>query len=105
MSVTQTVEIPADHRLIIDVPREVPVGRAVLTFTPASAQKSKEQRYDAAPLPGGSYNTVEEAMQAAAEKAADPNRKPISRFFGILSPGVYGDGVTYQRNLRDEWDD
>jgi len=36
MSVTQTVEIPASHRLTIDVPREVPTGRAVLTFTPAS---------------------------------------------------------------------
>jgi len=35
MSVTQTVDIPADRRLIIDVPREIPVGRAVLTFTPA----------------------------------------------------------------------
>jgi hypothetical protein len=41
MSVTQTVEIPANRRLIIDVPREVPVGRAVLTFTPASAVKER----------------------------------------------------------------
>jgi len=102
MSVTQTVEILVDHRLTIDVPHEIPMGRAILTFTPASVQRSKE---DSAPLPGGSYNTVEEAMQAAAEKTADPNRKPISEYFGILSPGVYGDGVAYQRNLRDEWDD
>ena len=79
MSVTQTVEIPADHRLTIDVPREIPAGKAVLTFTPASVQKS-------------------------AEKAADPARKPISEYFGILSPGVYGDGAAYQRNIRDEWD-
>ncbi|MDR0448732.1 MAG: hypothetical protein LBH07_08700 [Treponema sp.] len=34
MTITQTVDIPADHRLTIDVPREVPAGRAVLTFTP-----------------------------------------------------------------------
>ena len=26
MTITQTVAIPADHRLIIDVPREVPTG-------------------------------------------------------------------------------
>ena len=26
--IKQTVEIPANHRLTIDVPREVPVGRA-----------------------------------------------------------------------------
>ena len=35
MTITQTVEIPADRRLVIDVPREVPVGQVVLTFTPA----------------------------------------------------------------------
>ena len=26
MTITQTVEIPASHRLIIDIPREVPAG-------------------------------------------------------------------------------
>ena len=36
MNVTKTIEIPADHRLTIDVPSEVPAGRAVITFTPAS---------------------------------------------------------------------
>jgi len=35
MSVTQTVEVPASHRLTIDVPREVPAGQVILTFTPA----------------------------------------------------------------------
>jgi hypothetical protein len=35
MNVTKTVEIPASHRLTIDVPAEVPVGRAVITFAPA----------------------------------------------------------------------
>ena len=35
MSVTQTIDIPVSRRLVIDVPREVPVGRTVLTFTPA----------------------------------------------------------------------
>jgi hypothetical protein len=36
MSVTQTVDIPASHRLTIEVPREIPAGRAVLTFTPVA---------------------------------------------------------------------
>jgi len=26
MSITQTVEVPANHRLTIDVPREIPTG-------------------------------------------------------------------------------
>jgi hypothetical protein len=37
MIVEQTVEIPANRKLIIDVPREVPAGRTILTFTPAPA--------------------------------------------------------------------
>ena len=36
MTITQTVEIPADRRLVIDVPSEVPVGQVILTFTPAA---------------------------------------------------------------------
>ena len=104
MNITQTVEVPASHRLTIDVPREIPAGKAVLTFTPASVQGSKDQRYDTAPLPGGSYNTVEEALQAAMKKAADPNRKPISRLFGKHKGIFGGDGVVYQRAIRDEWD-
>ena len=34
MTITQTVEIPANRRLVINVPREVPTGRVILTFTP-----------------------------------------------------------------------
>jgi hypothetical protein len=44
MTITQTVDIPASRRLTIDVPREVPEGRAILTFTPAPAVKSSEAR-------------------------------------------------------------
>jgi hypothetical protein len=43
MSVTQTIEIPASHRLTIDVPREVPTGPVVLTFTPASKRKLTDE--------------------------------------------------------------
>jgi len=42
MSVTQTVEIPASRRLTIDVPREVPTGSVILTFTPAAKRKMTE---------------------------------------------------------------
>ena len=37
MTVEQTVDIPASHRLIIEVPREIPAGRAILTVTPVPA--------------------------------------------------------------------
>ena len=37
MTITQTVEIPADRR--ITVPREVPTGSVIITFTPARMVK------------------------------------------------------------------
>jgi len=48
MSVTQTVEIPASHRLTIDVPREVPAGPVILTFTPAKVEQIKERGFGCA---------------------------------------------------------
>jgi len=41
MSVTQTVEIPVNHRLTIDVPPEVPAGRAEIIFFPVSAGRER----------------------------------------------------------------
>jgi hypothetical protein len=37
MTFEQTVEIPENRRLTIEVPQEVPVGTAILTFTPKAA--------------------------------------------------------------------
>jgi len=36
MNVTQTVEVPVNHRLTIDVPFEVLAGRVTLIFAPAA---------------------------------------------------------------------
>ena len=40
MTIEQTIVIPASHRLIIDVPPEIPAGPAILAFRPATYQKS-----------------------------------------------------------------
>ena len=93
MSYTQTVEIPANRRLTIEVPREVPTGKVVLTFTPAHALIKKKD-------PG----TMEEVRQMLEEQASDPGRKPISRLFGKHKGIFGGDGVAYQRAIRDEWE-
>ena len=36
MTITQTVEIPPNHRIILEVPREVPTGPVVISFAPAT---------------------------------------------------------------------
>ena len=103
MTITQTVFIPENRRLSIEVPREVPSGQVILTFTPATHEAEAPAKKRSS-LPGGSYSTIEEALQAAEEKARDPNRKPISRLFGTHKGIFGGDGVAYQRAIRDEWD-
>jgi hypothetical protein len=42
MTITQTVDVPAGHRLTIDVPREVPAGKVVLTFTPKTSAADED---------------------------------------------------------------
>jgi hypothetical protein len=44
MTIEQTVEIPADHRLTIDVPCEIPAGPVILTFTPVETREKPEAR-------------------------------------------------------------
>jgi hypothetical protein len=48
MTIQQTVEIPASHRLTIDVPPEVPAGAAVVTFTAAEPERKKERQFGCA---------------------------------------------------------
>jgi len=40
MTIEQTVTIPADRRIIVEVPPEIPAGKVILTFTPAAVDNS-----------------------------------------------------------------
>ena len=42
MTITQTIDIPADRRITLEIPREVPTGAVVLTFTPAKTEPQKK---------------------------------------------------------------
>jgi len=39
MTITQTIDIPADRRITLEVPREVPTGPVILAFTPMTETK------------------------------------------------------------------
>jgi len=107
MTVEQIVEIPADRRIALEVPRTVPVGKTILSFTPVSVGEPRPSTSAAGSVSqtaSVSPKTTAEARQMAEAKAADPNRKPLSRHFGVLKDLWEGDPVEYQRNLRDEWD-
>jgi hypothetical protein len=104
MTIEQTVDIPPDHRLTIEVPKEIPTGetRVIIQFPTPAAQVRDPSGADIDLPP--SY-APEEAIKIATQRLADPNRKLPSSYIGIL-PGYFGgDGVAYQRKLRDEWDD
>ena len=38
------VDITASRRITIDIPQEIPLGKTILTFTPASAGRDRIQR-------------------------------------------------------------
>jgi hypothetical protein len=95
MSVTQAVEIPANHRLTIDVPREVPAGPVILTFTPAAAKKPVNQRSEPA------IKNADERAKRRAEFLAELRSQPTPHadaLLGILS----GLGDITLEQIRDE---
>ena len=91
--------------MTIEVPREVPAGRVILTFTPERGEHTRrlieELKRSELPRP----QTIEEAIQQAKREAANPDRIPISRYFGVMKDNpLPQSGVEYQRSIRDEWD-
>jgi hypothetical protein len=76
MTIQQTVEIPASHRLTIDVPREVPAGKAsILLFfdnsdtTPSTGKTPEKWVNPLLGLAKDSKLTVERFMEMQREDA------------------------------------
>ncbi|GHV96728.1 hypothetical protein AGMMS50293_30480 [Spirochaetia bacterium] len=92
MSVTQTVEIPANHRLTIEVPREVPVGKARITLTSETEVSGDGFRI---PLVSWFQKRREERF-----------RRAVIGVTGCLAnnPAFKGNAVEIQRRMRAEWD-
>ena len=76
MTIEQTVEIPANHRLVIDVPAEVPVGKVTITFAPVSKDADND------PLPNanavGNASLPGDECPICAAKNYMPNAETIA---------------------------
>jgi len=41
MTITQTVDVPENRRITLEVPPQIPMGPVILTFTPVSVLKKR----------------------------------------------------------------
>ena len=101
----QLVDIPADHKLTIEVPREVPAGRVVLTFTTESGEAVKDCAYwHTAPL----VELDAEIERRRGRPVTDADE--LKLFRGILrAQGAWKDNpwencIEDIRTMREEWD-
>jgi hypothetical protein len=46
MSITQTMEIPADRRITLEVPIQIPTRTVTITFTPAGSSAQTLEKSD-----------------------------------------------------------
>ena len=72
MTITQTVEIPASRRLFLDLPLELPIGKAKVTVTPQIESPAVNIHETATKLRGlakkmGSTLTVESFIEMRQE--------------------------------------
>jgi len=83
MVIEQTIEIPSNHRLFLDVPPKVPAGKTIITFTTVSA--------------------------VSADNSVRPEelKMKLMSLRGSLGKNAFGglDGVAYQNKVRKEWED
>jgi hypothetical protein len=111
MTVQQTVNIPSDRWLHMELPETVPTGNTevhITFFTVPAKVKSRDEALERLlqPLP-----SLEEFKREAAAKTAKRiacGREPFEEARKLLNgrrlfDGI--DGVEYQRRLRDEWQD
>ena len=132
MTIEQTIDIPADHRLLFDVPQEVPEGKAKvkLSIKPIKpfklfAKRPKKDcngRTDGIPMGDGmiyypappGYTPPPLSLETAAlikeaEERAERERATGKSTWGSMkgcwkdSPCFAGkDGVELQREMRDD---
>ena len=101
MVIEQTVDILADHRLTIEVPREAPAGRARLTFNPQSATSD----YSAESGEQGNASAIAAIPEASRGNSSDPAfRRAIRSLQGAWKDNPWENCIEDIRAMREEWD-
>jgi hypothetical protein len=108
MTIQQTIEIPSDCRVHIDllVPREIPLGVAEVAITFNGAAMPKTAAVDAyLEHTGNELEEFEKEAVAKTAKRLTERRRPFEGLRGSLqNSGVFaGDPVEIIRKIRDEW--
>jgi hypothetical protein len=99
MTIQQTIDIPADRRVVFDFPKTVPSGKSYVTVTFSPVEVEND----------GAFPSVEALETEASQKAAaaeTSGRDPLiawreSLHGEKLFDGI--DGLAYQKNIRGEW--
>ena len=114
MTIQQTIDIPTDRRLVLDLPDTVPSGQTSvrLIFTPINAarqpaksetcpQDAQPQNHDNPPLDLREARIHIAFAAMRQDKSGDSSRK----FAGCLKgKNIFkGDPVAIQRTMRNEW--
>jgi hypothetical protein len=108
IEIQQTIDIPANRRLSLELPKSVPSGKSSvrLFFTPAQTETpvSKRHHYNPPLTLADAKAVIAERIRhkEVGETIEDSSRK----FAGCLNgKNIFkGDPVEIQRKMRDEWD-
>ena len=101
LTIQQTVSIPSDRHLSLQLPETAPSGQVTLIISFVPAQKVGESALNVLP-------TLEALKRQAAEKTAKriaEGKKPFEGLSDCLkqSKTFAGDPVEMVRAIRDEW--
>jgi hypothetical protein len=86
MTIEQTVEIPADHRLFLDLPFTFPVGRAKITITPEVDK------------PGSSTYEAVESLRGLARKMG--STLTVNRFLEMQQEDLELEETQYRKFIQ-----
>jgi len=84
MTVEQIIDVPADRRITLEVPKTVPAGRTILTFTPAAEETALREcpvctrKFD--PVTGNPRYNAETVAAIEEGRAMMRGEIPANRF-------------------------